>query len=457
MTPEDAKPRRPTITPVPGIVGPDEIEPQDVVEDTQAPEAEPVPDNPPPAIDPADELVGEPAEELDGELPNDPEPASLLPARTVEEAKAETKRRAKDLGALIARYVRRHLPERQPRAPSDVPVPPKLAGRLAQVLPVMRAIPWLLAALFAVSFGWDFPGATVGLLGREVPVEGLLRILSVSGLIGFLTNWLAITMLFQPREKRPIVPQGLIPAQRERVIFRLAQAISQELINEDIIKAKIEESGAIRRYREQAVGVLKGVVEDEDFRADLKALTADYVESVLGSEEMRRKLTALAVEKVEEQAGQGLGGLALRAYRTLNEADFQRRVEKAIHELPAALDPALDHLDNALDRVPALVEAKSEEIEGMATRTVLGFVERLDVYAMIVENARGFDEAQLENLLKKTSNEQLNYIKYLGGLLGVVGGFVIWEPVLALAVLATIGLGLWGLDEALYRMRGGAA
>jgi uncharacterized membrane protein YheB (UPF0754 family) len=106
-----------------------------------------------------------------------------------------------------------------------------------------------------------------------------------------------------------------------------------------------------------------------------------------------------------------------------------------------------------LDRVPELVEARSEDIEGFATKTVLGFVERLDVYEMIVENARRFDEAQLEDLLKKTSNEQLNYIKYLGGILGVVGGFVIWEPVLALAVLVAFSLGLWGLDEALYRLR----
>src|SRR5690606_1375615 len=276
---------------------------------------------------------------------------------------------------------------------------------------------------------------------------------SVSGLIGFGTNWLAITRLFQPREKRPIVPQGLIPAQRERVIFRLAQAISQELINEELIKQKIEESGAIRKYREQAVGVLKSVVEDEAFRAELKGLTAAYVESVLGSEDMRAQLTEIAMRKIEDYAGQGFRGLALKAYRAVNEDAFQRSIERAVREIPGALDPVLDRLDVALDRVPEKVEARSEQIEAFATKTVLGFVERLDVYSMIVENARGFDEAQLENLLKKTSNEQLNYIKYLGGILGVVGGVVIWEPGLALAVLAAFGLVLWGLDEALFRLR----
>ncbi len=409
--------KKPRVTPVPGIIGPDEIEPLDV-------------------------------EAVDIE----PDESESEHAHTVEEAKAVTKRRAHDLGLLLARYVRRHLPKRTATAPTPVPEPPRLKGRLGAILPVMRLIPWLLGALFLLSFVWDFPGASIELFGRELALSGLLRILAVSGLIGFATNWLAITMLFQPREKRPIVPQGLIPAQRERVIFRLAQAISQELINEDIIKAKIEESGAIRKYREQAVDVLKSVVEDPEFRDELKDLTAAYVESVLGSEEMREKLGEVAMQKIEDYAGQGLGGLALKAYRSLNERDFQRRIDKAIQEIPGALDPVLDRLDEMLDTVPDRIEARSEQIEAFATKTVLGFVERLDVYSMIIENARGFDEAQLENLLKKTSNEQLNYIKYLGGILGVVGGFVIWEPILALAVLAAFSLGLWGLDEALYRM-----
>jgi len=73
---------------------------------------------------------------------------------------------------------------------------------------------------------------------------------------------------------------------------------------------------------------------------------------------------------------------------------------------------------------------------------------------MIAERARKFDEGQLENLLKSTSNEQLNYIKYLGAILGVFGGFVIWEPVGALVVFVAAGLLLWGADEALVRLRG---
>ena len=81
----------------------------------------------------------------------------------------------------------------------------------------------------------------------SVALDGLLRMLSVSGLIGFLTNWLAVAMLFQPRQRRPIFGQGLIPAQRELVIARLAQAISERLINAQLIHQQIETSGLITR------------------------------------------------------------------------------------------------------------------------------------------------------------------------------------------------------------------
>ncbi|MEO0559858.1 MAG: DUF445 family protein [Bacteroidota bacterium] len=382
----------------------------------------------------------------------DAEPTLRAPDAVVQTAKEATKDRGRELVALVTEYGKRHIPETPTREREPDTGPPRLVGRIGQLIPILRVIPWLLAAGFAFSFVWDFPEAAVSVFGRVIPLEGLLRILSISGMIGFLTNWLAITMLFQPREKRAIIPQGLIPAQRERVIYRLSDAISRELINADIIKQKIQESGVIGRYRDLGLSVVRGVVEDPGFRADLKTLAQRYAQETLGSESLRRELAKVAVDKVEEQAGQGLGGVALKLYRTFAEDDFQRRVDNALSELPQAVTPLLNRIDEALDAVPAKVEARGDEIEEAATKAVLSFVEGFDIQAMIQEKARGFDEAQLENLLKSTSNEQLNYIKYLGGILGVFGGLVIWRAEM-LIVFVAIGLVLWALDEVLVRAR----
>jgi hypothetical protein len=476
--PPPGGPRR--LVPVPGVPAPEVVEPETVepeapadvpVSEEPAPRNGATPDPEPPthtgypddpsALPPPVALPDPAAPPGDlppsgfPDAPDAPPPGALLPipAESVEAAKEATKTRVRDVGHLVVRYARRYWPERAPRPVAPAEEPPRLVGRMGQLIPYLRVVPWALTALFAVSFAWDFPGMSVPLFGEPVSIEGLLRVTAVSGLIGFLTNWLAITMLFQPREKRVLIPQGLIPAQRERVIFRLAQAISAELINEEIIKQKIHESGVIGHYRDLALGTVRRVVEDPGFRAELKALAADYAQEVLGSEGVRKELAALAAQKVEEQAGQGLGGVALRLYRTFAEEDFQRRIDRAVAELPQAVTPMLDRLDAALDAIPAKVEARADDLEAWATRAVLSAIENFDVRALIVENARRYDEAQLERILKATSNEQLNYIKYLGGILGLFGGLVIWQPVLSLVVFTAFGLGLWGLDEVLVRAR----
>ncbi|MBT8398916.1 MAG: DUF445 domain-containing protein [Rhodothermia bacterium] len=376
-------------------------------------------------------------------------------AHTLPEAKEITKARVRDLRGLITRYGRKHLPPRAP-APKPSPAPPRPEGAHARLLPLLRLFPILLGIGFGVSFVWDFPDAAIRVLGLELELAGMLRIVSVSGLIGFLTNWLAITMLFNPRNRRPIFGQGLIPSQRQRVIYRLAKAVSEELINEQIIKQKIEESQVIPRYRELALSVTRGVIEDPDFRTDLKLLTTQYLDEVVASEDVRKRIVEFTIDKIEQEIGQGLSGLALKVYRFLNEDEFQRRLDQSIRELPASLDAVLDDMDDLLDRLPEKIEARSEEIEEWATRIILGFVENLDVYSMIVENMSNYDEQQLENLIKGSTNEQLNYIKYLGGVLGCIGGLVIWHPVYALTAFALTGGVLVLIDQTIYKFRKGA-
>jgi uncharacterized membrane protein YheB (UPF0754 family) len=332
--------------------------------------------------------------------------------------------------------------------------PPRAVGTHAALLPYLRSVPALLALCFGASFVWDFGGVQFTIFGHTLVFDGLLRIVSVSGLIGFLTNWLAITMLFQPRQSRPLVGQGLVPAQRERIAFRLAEAVSDELISEAIIKEKIHESGLIAEYRGLAVSVTRSVVNDPGFRRDVKALVVNYVDDLLASEEVRQRIVDFTEEQIDAHAERGLAGLALRAYRFVNEEDFRARLHEAVADLPKALPHLLDELDPVLDQLPNRLEANADDIEDFVAQIVLSFVENLDVERIVVENVRSYDEQQLEDLLKRTTNEQLNYIKYLGGVLGMLGGFVIWEPAAALTLFGTAGLAIWGLDEFLFRLQG---
>ncbi|WP_119841990.1 DUF445 domain-containing protein [Salinibacter ruber] len=353
----------------------------------------------------------------------------------------------------IFRTASRHLPDSAGTDGPSVEPPPKRTGRYARWLPILKALPWVLGALFALSFVWDFPGVALTVAGYTVVLEDLLRFTAVSGLVGFGTNWLAITMLFRPRTARPLVGQGLVPAQRERVAYRLAQAVSDELINKALIKEKIRESGLVAQYRDLLVAAASDVATDDAVRAEGKALLRRALRDVLSTPSVQTRIVALTAEQVEAQAGEGLSGLMLRAYRYFGEDDFRARLRETVRRLPDAVDPLVEELDPVLDRLPAELERRSDEIESLLTRVVLRLVDTLDLERMIYENVRAYDERQLEMLLRRTTNEQLNYIKYLGAALGIIGGFIIWAPAAALVAVTTLGLAVYGLDEALFRAR----
>ena len=356
---------------------------------------------------------------------------------------------------LVVDTVRHHFPASDDETPS-IEEPPKRTGSYARWLPVLRALPWVLGALFALSFAWDFPGVTVTVGDYSILLEDLLRYTTVSGLIGFGTNWLAITMLFRPRQERPVVGQGLVPSQRERVAFRLAQAVSDELINKRIIMEKIRESGLAAQYRDLLMAVAGDVVTDDAVRRELKGLLRSVLRDVLSDPGVQDQIADFTAEQIERNAD-GLPGVAFRTYRLFGEEDFQARLREATRSLPEAIEPLLDEVDPVLDRIPAHLERHGDAIEELLTELILRLVGTINIERIVFENVRAYDEQQLEMLLRRTTNEQLNYIKYLGAVLGIVGGLIIWAPAAALAVVTTLGLTIYAVDEALFRARTSSA
>jgi hypothetical protein len=103
--------------------------------------------------------------------------------------KEQTKQYGRQLWELIQNQVQKHSSSEE-----TVPVkyiPPKKTTEHPWLMILLLSVPYLLLVVFIVSFFWDFNNMTADLFGHNFSFEGLLRIVSVSGLIGFLTNWLA--------------------------------------------------------------------------------------------------------------------------------------------------------------------------------------------------------------------------------------------------------------------------
>lgn len=356
------------------------------------------------------------------------------------------------LWELIKEQVEKQSDQKKPL--SQVQVPEKKKTSHPWLMKLLFGFPYLLVAVFIFSFFWDFQGMNATVFGISFSFEGLLRIISISGLIGFLTNWLAITMLFRPTYRRPILGQGLVPAQKDRIAYRLAQAVSEDLINPEIIKQKVQESQAIARYREKATVYVKNIIDDPEFRTNLKKLVTSYVDEMIADPEVRSSIAKKLIQQIDEAIEENsFEKVALKAYSFVKGQEMQDMVESALVKLPTGIENGLDKMDSFLDELPSKLDEHGSVIEELVTNLLYKLINQLDVHALVEDNLRQYDERKLEQLIKNASNDQLNYIQYLGAVLGTFGGFIIWEPVASMVVLAFIIVSTLSADTILLNMK----
>jgi uncharacterized membrane protein YheB (UPF0754 family) len=330
-------------------------------------------------------------------------------------------------------------------------IPPPAQTKL-KILMYLKPLPWILCAIFAFSFFWDFQGYNFSLFQWDFPLQGIIRIISVSGLIGYLTNWIAITMLFRPLKKRPLLGQGLIPAQKERIAYRLSLAVSEDLINPEIIKQKIESSDAVRKYRRKAALDLRRVFKQSDFREEVKEWVVDYVSYFLDNESVKKQISFEIADEIEQRLeDKPIERTAVRTYTLLKGKNLHELIESTLEEIPFSVRRKIGFVDELLNELPGVISESSDELDDAITAILFNLVNRFDVQQIVEENLSSYDELKLEKMIMNATNEQLQTIQYLGALLGTIGGFVIWQPILSLIVLGSIGGSVYAADKMLYQ------
>ena len=132
---------------------------------------------------------------------------------------------------------------------------------------------------------------------------------------------------------------------------------------------------------------------------------------------------------------------------------MQHIIEQSLIQLPESIEVGLERFDELLDDLPRRIEANSETIENGLTSLLYKLINRLDVHALVEDNLRGYDEQRISEIILKATNEQLRYIQYLGGVLGIIGGLVIWEPLYSVLFLFIAAILIFMLDYLLLKLK----
>ncbi|ARU58254.1 MAG: DUF445 domain-containing protein [Pseudomonadales bacterium] len=92
--------------------------------------------------------------------------------------------------------------------------------------------------------------ALFGILQYVYPQIELLHaifIVSMAGIVGYFTNYMAIKMLFQPKQGQVLGWRGLVPKNKEQIARSLAESVQTQLLSPDIILDYIKQNDLITK------------------------------------------------------------------------------------------------------------------------------------------------------------------------------------------------------------------
>jgi hypothetical protein len=260
--------------------------------------------------------------------------------------------------------------------------------------------------------------------------------------VGFWTNWLAIKMLFLPRDPNAVW-WGLVPARRSQIIDSIAGGVLTRLISPEIVRDYLHRSGILKNFVERAVPAMRETIDDVEFRRDMKGLVYGYVYDFAISDETRRTVETMVQDKINDWTGETLGRKIVEWTKSLWGPVVLKEVVKALPEIPRAMDHVFDRIDRGLDGVPRWIERESESIERILTTVIVEGLRGLDIKQIVKTQLDKMDERELERMLTGSVTTELRFIQTSGGVFGFLAGiaFVLPETRPAL-LLAAIGLWL---------------
>ncbi len=282
----------------------------------------------------------------------------------------------------------------------------------------------------------------------------------IGGLIGLITNSLAIKMLFRPYRKIrvagipvPFTP-GLIPKEKPRIAHAIAQVISSYILDQETILAALASDSIKEAYEQKFEQIFAQWKEmDLSFEEFLKKYDlmdtvnvaeqqiADSISSYLiekcRQEELARKLIENAFVYFKDKMNPIMYKMGKKALKAAQEAMIEQAEEMIGEHGKEFISNYLDSIYveflgksvqeaavYAEKKMPDLKQQIWEQYTGMVEHKFGEFLATLNVQGIIEQKINDYDLHELEQMIMEISKKELNALVWLGGLLGVIMGFV---------------------------------
>lgn len=237
----------------------------------------------------------------------------------------------------------------------------------------------------------------------------------IGGIIGYITNYIAIRMLFQPYEAKyigkwrvPFTP-GIIPRRKDAFAEALGQAVFEKFFNWDDLEEVFLSDTFSNQVCEQIVASLR---ENKD-----SAQTKEYLEKMPG--EVRARLTDSIVDYTyHTMIRAGYGGLARTVPGMLREMIEQKKIDLSEFNASKLVSMAFG------DDNEALMGLLKEIYMRFMRENVRPIVESVDIVTQITGKMKMLTSKEVESLALAFCARELKMVIWFGAFLGAMIGII---------------------------------
>ena len=303
----------------------------------------------------------------------------------------------------------------------------------------------------------------------------------IGGVIGYITNDLAIRMLFRPHHAKyigklhiPLTP-GIIPKEKGRIADSIGGVISDNLMSNEVLGKYLLSDSMTEKVTNATWQFLNSLKQNDESvlhylchffsESEVRVLASNIndnlsaqVHDKLSDSELSKYVSHIAVETVirklkdedHSDMTNSLGGgvfasvgkKALGSVLSLLQEPTERLLDKSIHDMLTNNSKEIvsnlinSQIESFLERpVRELLEGKEEQLEKVVDVVKKIYIqvieehlpkilESVDITKIVRDRINEMDVAEAEQLIMQVMKKELKAIVWLGACLGFLMGFI---------------------------------
>ena len=230
----------------------------------------------------------------------------------------------------------------------------------------------------------------------------------IGAIIGYVTNFIAIKMLFRPYKakkigKITIIPQGIIPKEKPNLAKNVANVVENHLLDKEEIHKLLNSD----KFKEE----IKNLISSKIDEFEMPNIT-EFIKS--NPEKVATNISEFVMEMIKTKFP--------FAMAILNEEIINNMILENIDKLANKVDNMID-LDKIVDKEKIKINLQNEAITFLENESYK-IIENLKVGELVENKVNNFDEQQLENMLFSLMDKHFKFINLAGAVLGAIIGLI---------------------------------